>query len=412
MFSKKVSFDTFLILCMERPLLAPDASSEKPSQRPTSFGGYAEMARTKILSEEKSFALQFHDAMHENERLLGILKGLQEVMKECIRYLDNGRIALTQKFGLSEEKVAKKMAAKRKERDKDLLIEDFDQVRKFYDEVAQRLEEKGENTNGVTEYKRRLIAKGELYKKPFGAYIKDHFDKEIDHLLDSPYDKAAHNALVRKIENAMLGDPSVPDTDKGLGLKMKIRGAFDEFDLYEAEKGTLPLSKDAVYGMLGRVLSREDMMRVFIGDLALLRDLPDGSVSVSFADRNVVFYHKKGQQVPNEIVELMSSKEMPMHILLTRYRTDDDVRKLFIDMSDGQILEGRMCDGDQCVTIKGRSDSSDIDIDSLPDSVKKEEFMDSPMKYLKHDLLFRVGQKSGEAKKEDDPDTSADHSES
>jgi hypothetical protein len=372
----------------------PEKSAD--TMPPLSLGEAAQQVRHRIESSTDILRGEFRAVLEQEMYVRKLMRALQTIVTEGTRSLNRIRELLIQKRGLPEKDINAEVAAIRSDRDQSLFTEDFSSVRDFYDKVEGKIVAAEGLKSGMTDHEQRRMAAEEMSNLDIGAYVQTHFADVFLSLLGRPYNSAEHDAFKQQVLKHILEKHTLTEPQQEATLRHRIRNFFDDLRLLAGKKGDLAITPAVIYGILGRVLSKDEMQQVFEGDLHSIEVLPSGRMRISFADDNVEFYHEEHAPVPEEIRKRIDG-EIPFRILFVHFRPEDDVRLLFHKMSDGQIMEAEFCNGEGCVKVRGKSGTEDFDVENLPQGVSKEKFAATPMKYLKHDLRFSLDGTAPEA---------------
>ncbi len=361
-----------------------------------SLGEASDVSRTQIESSSQNFTDQYHDAMRANDALDDIRVRTEQIVREGREYLDDA-MQLLQQLGVDTQAAQDKVRDIRKDREESLMTEDYEQLARYSSDIAELLIQKGALTRGArTESDRKKFfdaAKVKFEKFDSGKYVEKVLGWDvICDLLQKPYDQAECQTLKDTVLAAATADRKMSG-DRKTTFKHEVRDVFDFIKALSGHIGdAIPLSERSVYGMLGRVLPEAQRKEVFAGKLDALKSVSSGSVELVFADAHEHFYHEQGQDDLPQTVRDRLSAAMPSRILMVHYRTDDDVRELFKDLSDGQYISGPKRGKESItVTVEGISGSDDVKFGGRKPN--KIELLATPMKVFAHGLHFhRLGQ--------------------
>jgi hypothetical protein len=372
----------------ETPAEVKEEGKVKDPVIPATLGEAASRASESLhaVTEEKvSFDRLFEIALAQKAELIERQKQAQEILEEGRRYLDECRRILVEELKIPQAEVEAKVQVIRTERERELMTQDYAEIRRFIQASQQTLEQAGKNAEGLTEYQahQRLFEKLTTPEQGGIELLRSTFATDVHTLLSNP-DDAKRAELKRKLREEI--EKTVPAGQRAF-YRSKIRNVMDGLRLMEGNHGTRTYSTNAIAGIMGRTLSDQEMQDVFDGKVDSIQNLPSGRVRVTFADQTKTFYHQQGEGVPADIVEL-TTRKLPSHILMVDYTTDDDVKKLLADMSGGQTMHALHCDSADCIVIEGRTEDDDFVMLQGPKTLKKEEFAAAPMRYLGSNLTF------------------------
>ncbi len=361
-----------------------------------SLGEASDVSRTQIAASTENFTDQYHDAMRANDALVDIRVRTEQIVREGREYLDEAKLLL-QQLGVDTQAAEAKVRDIRKDREESLMTEDYELLARYSSDIAELLIQKGKlSIGGRTESDRKKFfdtTKEKLEKFDSGKYVVKVLGWDVlCGLLQKPYDQAECQTLKDSVLAAAASDGKM-SAQRKVTFKHEVRDVFDFIKALSGHIGdAIPLSERSVYGMLGRVLPAAERKEVFAGKLDALRSIPSGSVELVFADAHEHFYHEQGQNdLPQTVLDRLSAA-MPSRILMVHYRTDDDVRELFKDLSDNQHISGPKRGNETInVIVEGISGSDDVKIRG--GNPNKAELLATPMKVFAHGIHFhRLGQ--------------------
>jgi hypothetical protein len=368
-------------------LMAETVTEKDTGSEPHSMGEIAERTNQRILETSDILRSHFKEVLEHEHQLRERMRVTQAIIDEGIKMLDRLRQLLIEKGRLNKAEIEREVGVIRQERDMSLYQEDFQPIRSFYENINTRIDaETAEHPDEMTGHRLRKLELQLLSTMDLGQYVQRHFSHELQELLSHPYDPKKHNELKNAVFNHILENASLTEEENET-LRHRVRDLFDFIRLAAGKSTDQMLPASAVYGILGRVPSQDDMNRIFEGDMERLKNLPTGSVRVSFATGSIDFYHEQGQAVPAAINERLKSP-IPSRILFVHFRPDSDIRTVLEEMGDDQIMEAERCTDGSCVKVAGVSGTKDIKILKKPDEMTKEDLIAAPMRHLRHDLRF------------------------
>lgn len=395
------TFSSFSLMVVENPVVEKIVDNVKKPNAPRSVNEVAEQAVEQVDALKYSFNEQFHEVMRKLDEIALYSKGMNDVAGAMKQIRDK-----LFEIGISLGKTEESAQIEREEaalEDGVDLFNKFSQFRGFLRTSADNLKKTAASMKDAerTDFETRTRITEGLRATTPGMYLLEHFEDDLHALLDESYNPAAHDAFKAKVLQTFKNDESVSATDKVFG-ELMMSSLINSLRLVENLKGNSHLSAASIDGMIGHVPSEEDMQRLFDRDFEYIQSLPAGSIRLKFMGNVIDFYHEESEPVPSDIAQKIKDDKLP--VIDVHYRTDADVAILLADMSKGEFLRGKMCNGGDCVEIEGQTKSPDVDLHQAPAGLDKKEFLARPMKYLSHDIVFSTSRIIAVDQNQDDKD--------
>lgn len=358
---------------------------------------------------------RFHDAMRGDVRLRSKRVGVEGVVVRSDGIFQRLKSVLVNRFGVEKGKVEGGHASILEKRDQRLFEKDYSKMRSFYERVREHLVKFSGKNVGLTPHQ-QVSEIMPVYKMWTDEFLGDkasvyESDADIRRQIGIILTKKDEGDL-KKLRSTLIKRMK-QDTDvKHVGhVVRRLLEALELATLMmsDANVKEIPLSVEAVDGLLGRVPKKGEMDAIFENNkdniTTFLKRIGPSSVEFSFSDKHFSFYY---DGTDASIVQVLTVVERakPAHVLMCHYRTDDDALRLFADMSQNEYLKVsiRGKSGDEgALFIEGRTGDEGWDV-RYPLSLKEHgideaDFRSHPMKYLAHEFdHFYRSEQAGKAK--------------
>lgn len=358
-----------------------------------------------IADEQKGFRNQIEAVLIGKEAVHVMETETQRIVGEGLHDIEEFMEWMVEHGGQQREKAVSQLFSQEQKRESELFTIEFAAVAAFFRSMTELLEESVQSREGVTSFERHSRVREKLSKMPKGDVIMKQFGDDMLALVSKPYNEAEHDALRARVLaytsglGSKTGEPVIKTEEvRNMFVLLAVALNPEKMELFTAA---------SIHGLIGRVLPEDKMKAVFGGDPKPIEDLPAGGIRLAFADGEISFYHEgPGSTVPDAVKKKMDpakdpaakSVQIPRKILFVHYHTDDDMRELIHDMSDGEVIVAnrRGVDG-KTVEFEGMStgpsDPKELPQCKLADSssdINQKDLIAKPMKYISNDFEVRL----------------------
>jgi len=351
---------------------------------PSSLAEAAGNVYARISTMQDDFEARMLATVDAQASLLGAEKRTMQIITDANTLGDRARALMIDTWKQDATQVDQRRHERTRSRERHLANNDWSVVAEFYRKSAKLLESQAGDAMGITETEWKAQARTFIQAEPNGTYLLEHFGDEIMTLLSTP-ETEKHDDFRLRVFDYAASDTTLSPEDRA-DIQTKLLGILEAIAEFAMEKqNILSFSGNAVNGLLGSVLDPADMQRVVDRNYDPIEQLAPGSIRLVIGgDREVSFYHKKeDEKIPNGILPEGKAEEIP-HVVFVHSVTDTDVKKLFADMSAGQVVSAKLRGRSETIEIQGISGDPDFNVMNLPAGIEEVDLKANPMKYLDH----------------------------
>lgn len=360
-------------------------------QRILSIEQYVEQVRQALLDEREKYRGRLAFALLVERELNGARVRLQGFIESAEEKVDALKLALIE-MGVSPEEVEGRLRHRRHESDGKQFRRSCEPYRDLHDNVLQKLLTERPDGMSIED----MITFVQRTDSLPNNWIVNEYPEDINQLIcTDPSEVAGLSAALEEKICARFNDnpdEPIPEGFDESVFKDQVRQSI--VDIRTTCGGhrhnLLPLPPMTLYGLLGRVPSAQEMLRVFdgegnkrgyefLGDLEGL-DPEHGSIQVTVGAQLVDRYGLEAL-----ITEIRPHVDAGARIVSVHFRTDDNVSNLLKHMQGGNTLLGKARQGGTGVEVHA-TDTEAVEVCGLPEDVTSEEFLARPMFYLAHEF--------------------------